>query len=137
MSIAVIRQQVQKVIKAAGINAAFAYPPDSVGALPCGFCGLNDEAISYTAGIKFVDHTLSVVVMIERTAGRLPSNLAALEPLQAAFQTAMENDADLGATVDIALISRIRQETVSIGQTPYLAFIATLAINEQIELSLN
>lgn len=137
MSIAVIRQQVQQVMKAAGINAAFAYPPETIGALPCGFCALNDETISYTAGIKFVDHALNVVVLIERTAGRLPSNLAALEPLQAAFEAAMENDADLGATVDIALISRIQQETVTVGQAPYLAFIATLAINEQIELSLS
>lgn len=137
MSIAVIRQQMQQVLKATeGINAAFAYPPDGIGSLPCGFCALNDEAISYTAGLKFVDHTLNVVVLIERTAGRLPSNLAALETLQAAFEVAMENDADLDGTVGIALLSRIQQETVTVGQTPYLAFIATLAINEQIELSL-
>lgn len=138
MSIAVIRQQVQQVLReTAGVSSAHAYPPEGIGALPCGFCGLSDQAVSYTAGIKFVDHTLSVVVLIERTAGRLPHNLAALETVQAAFETAMESDADLGATVDIALIARIQQETVTVGQTPYLAFIATLAINEQIELSLS
>jgi hypothetical protein len=132
MSIYAIRAQLQAVLDGIeGINSALAYPPDSVGALPCAFCGLNDQTIEYTAGMKIVDHALQVIVLVERTAGRLPNNLAAIEVLQARFEAAMEADVDLGNTVSIVLIDRIQQDTVQIGQTPYVGFVATLGITEK------
>lgn len=138
MSIAAIRASLVTTLSTVdGINSALPYPPDGVGALPCGFCGLNDQTIEYTAGMKVVQHALQVVVLTQRTPGLLDANLAAIEVLQARFETAMEADVGLGNTVSIALIERIQQDTVQIGQTPYVGFVATLGITEKSGVSLS
>lgn len=138
MSIQTIRDRLAAILDGVvGINSANAYPPDVVGALPAAWCGLNDETIAYTAGMKIVDHTLQIVVINQRTAGRLGQGLDALETLQARIEAALEADMGLGGAVSIAMLSRVQQETIQIGDVPYLGFVATLRITEKTGVSLS
>lgn len=135
---AAIREKLRAILASvAGINAASAYPPDSIGAVPAAFVGLNDVTINYSAGLEENQHTLDIVVLLERTAGRLPANVAKLEELEAAFRAKMRQNISLGNTVNLCLVTRIQQDTVQIGQTPYLGFVATLALTDKFGVSLS
>lgn len=135
--IAAIRSALATVLSGVtGIRGASGYPPDSIGPVPYAFCGLNDVSIDYTAGMEVNEHTLQVIVLVDRVAGRLPANLAAVETLEAAFRTAMRSNFGLGGVVNGAMLSRIQQDTVQIGQTSYIGFIATLDITDKFGVTL-
>lgn len=135
--IAAIRAKLETILAGvAGITSAHAYPPDGVGALPLAFVGLNDVAIAYTAGLEVNDHTLQVVVLVERIAGELPTGLKELETIEAAFRAAMRQNVGLSNTVALCTIARIQQDTVRIGQALYIGFVATLAIHDKFGVSL-
>jgi hypothetical protein len=136
MSILVIRERLAAILAAMPeIRGSDGYPPDSVGALPFGFCGLNDELIDHTAGLEVADHTLQVIVLVERTPGLLGSALQRIEAISEAFKTVMRGQTGLPdngvRTVNFCAIQRIQQDTVRIGDVPYVGFIATLGIHHK------
>lgn len=110
------------------VNGSNGYPPDSVGALPYAFVGLQDVAVSYSAGLEENQFTLPVIVLVERTAGLLGANIKRLESIETELRAALLADEDLGNRVNLCLLQRVQQDIVSIGQTPYAGFIATLLV---------
>ena len=85
---------------------------------------------------------MPVVVVVERVAGRLGSNLRALEAVQEAFMVTMRQNFGLptfvGANpVNSAMVQRIRQDTIQIGSTPYIGFVADILVTHKFGVTLN
>lgn len=143
MNIIAIREAMGELLDSVpGISSASGYPPDNVGTLPAAWCGLADTPVDYTAGMEVNDHTLPVVVVIERTAGRLGSNLRAVEVLQEAFMVTMRANFGLPQfvgdnPVNSAVVQRIRQDTIRIGGTPYIGFVADVLVTHKFGVTLN
>lgn len=143
MNVIAIRAAMAQVLDSVpGITSANAYPPDTIGSLPAAWCGLLDTTVEYMAGMEDNEHTVPVVVVVERVAGRLGSNLRALETVQEAFMTVMRANFGLpqfvGANpVNSVMVTRIRQDTVQIGTTPYIGFVADVLVTHKFGVSLS
>lgn len=143
MNIIAIREALAEVLKEVdGVNSANAYPPEGVGSLPCAWCGLNDVAVSYTGGMEDNEHTLPIILVVERVAGRLPSNLRAVEVLQEAFMITMRENFGLPTfvgenPVNSVMVQRIQQDQIRIAETPYIGFVATVLVTHKFGVTLN
>ena len=143
MNVVAIRTAMADVLESVpGIASASGYPPDNIGPLPAAWCGLLDTTVSYMAGMEDNEHTVPVVVVVERVAGRLGSNLRALEAVQEAFMVTMRQNFGLptfvGANpVNSAMVQRIRQDTIQIGSTPYIGFVADILVTHKFGVTLN
>lgn len=143
MNVIAIREALAATLKTVpGIASANAYPPDNIGTLPAAWCGLLDTVVSYTASMEDDEHTVPVVVVVERVAGRLGSNLRTVEVLQEAFMVVMRANFGLPQFVgenpiNSAMVQRIRQDTVQIGSTPYIGFVADILVTHKFGVTLN
>ena len=97
------------------------------------------------AGMEDNEHLVPVVVVVERVAGRLDKNLKAVETLQEAFMVTMRANFGLPTFVDpndpdnkvnSAMVQRIRQDTVRIGETPYIGFVADVLVTHKFGVTL-
>lgn len=143
MNVKAIRAALGEVLgEVPGVNSADGYPPDNIGALPAAWCGLLDTVVDYMAGMEDNEHTVPVVVVVERVAGRLGSNLKALETVQEAFMTTMRANFGLPQyvgenPVNSVLVTRIRQDTIQIGTTPYIGFVADVLVTHKFGVTLS
>lgn len=143
MNVIAIRAAMAEVLESVpGINSASGYPPDNIGTLPAAWCGLLDTVVSYTASMEDDEHTVPVVVVVERVAGRLGSNLKAVETIQEAFMATMRANFGLPLfagenPVNSAMVQRVRQDTVQIGTTPYIGFVADVLVTHKFGVTLN
>ena len=143
MNVVAIREAMAEVLKTVpGIKSASGYPPDNIGPLPAAWCGLLDTQVSYMAGMEDNEHLVPVVVVVERVAGRLGSNLRAVETLQEAFMATIRQNFGLPAfvgenPVNSAMVQRVRQDTVQIGSTPYIGFVADVLVTHKFGVTLN
>lgn len=143
MNVIAIRAAMAEVLgDVPGINSASGYPPDNIGPLPAAWCGLLDTTIDYMAGMEDNEHTVPVVVVVERVQGRLGSNLKAIETVQEAFMVTMRANFGLPTfvgdnPVNSVMVQRIRQDTVQIGSTPYIGFVADVLVTHKFGVTLN
>lgn len=143
MNVIAIRAAMAEVLESVpGINSADGYPPDNIGTLPAAWCGLFDTPVSYMAGMEDNEHLVPVVVVVERVAGRLGSNLKALETVQEAFMVTMRANFGLPTfvgdnPVNSAMVQRVRQDTIQIGSTPYIGFVADVLVTHKFGVTLN
>lgn len=142
MNVIAIREAMGALLKSVpGVASASGYPPDNVGALPAAWCGLYDTGVSYTASMEDDEHLLPVVVVVERVAGRLGSNLKAVEVVQEAFMVTMRANFGLPQfaeddPVNSVMVQRVRQDTVQIGSTPYIGFVADVLVTHKFGVTL-
>lgn len=143
MNVIAVREALAEVLESVpGVASANAYPPDAIGPLPCAWCGLLDTTVDYMAGMEDNEHTVPVVVVVERVAGRLGRNLRALETVQEAFMTTMRANFGLpqfagDSPVNSVMVQRVVQDQVQIGTTPYIGFVATVLVTHKFGVTLS
>lgn len=136
-SIAAIRAAIRDVLAAVpGINWAGAYPPDNIGTFPAAFCGLRSMDVDYTASQEVNEHAIPVIVLVERGVGLLPSNVARAEVLEEAIRAAFRANVGLSGLVNLCMVERVQQDTIQLGQVPYLGVLIDLAVKDKYGVSL-